>query len=256
MKKIIPVYKPIGTTPFEVIKKLREKYPEFIDKKISYAGRLDPLAHGVLLLVIGTETKQKDKYLSLPKIYEFEVLFGLETDSYDILGYLKEIKAKEITENVNIFVNIFVNKHIGKFLQSYPPYSSRTVEGKPLFWWAKNGRIGEITIPSHKIEIFQFKIIKETTIPSQKLEQKIKNEIALVNGDFRQEMILARWLEFFSHNRKQKFFTLKFYVECSSGTYIREIAQEMGKEMGCGAIVIDIMRIKVGKYSLHDAINV
>ena len=61
---------------------------------MTYAGRLDPMASGVLLVLAGEETKNKDKYLGLDKEYDFEILFGFATDTYDILG--KVIKARNL----------------------------------------------------------------------------------------------------------------------------------------------------------------
>src|SRR5690349_10661953 len=120
MQNIHIVYKPVGLTPLEMINKLQSQTPELVGKKICYAGRLDPLAHGVLLLLSGEETKQREKYLSLPKTYEFEVVFGMQTDTYDVLGYLKETEIKPLQVNVNLFVNTFVNNNIGKQQQFYP----------------------------------------------------------------------------------------------------------------------------------------
>src|SRR3712207_2873397 len=105
MNKILNIYKPVGFTPLEMITALLKEFPEYKDKKIGYAGRLDPLAHGVLLLMIGDATKQRKDYLGLDKMYEFEVLFGVETDTYDLLGFVKERKVVEsiVKEKVNVF---------------------------------------------------------------------------------------------------------------------------------------------------------
>src|SRR6185437_6426136 len=151
LPKIIGVYKPIGLTPLEVIKKLQESKPELTTVKIGYAGRLDPLAHGLLLLMIGEETKKREKYLSFPKKYRFEVAFGVSTDTYDLLGLVTTSKRKPLSTNVNLIVNTFVNKHLGKQIQHYPPYSSKTVHGKPLYWWARNSRLHQIEIPKREI---------------------------------------------------------------------------------------------------------
>ena len=87
------INKPNGMTPLEVVNKIKTQNLELINKKITYAGRLDPLAHGLLLLLVGEETKNRNAYLSLRKIYEFEMILGFETDTYDILGYLKKQKS-------------------------------------------------------------------------------------------------------------------------------------------------------------------
>lgn len=257
MQKVLTIAKPIGMTPLEVIKKIKRIKPELLNIKMSYAGRLDPLAHGVLLLLLDKETTHRDKYLALPKTYEFEVIFGLQTDTYDLLGLLAERKVKSPTLNVNLFVNEYVNNHIGKFTQQYPPYSSKPVNGHPLFWWARNDKLSTITIPTRTIEIYEFTCLEIGMMQLNKLQQHIKETIYLVQGDFRQESIMKRWDAFFSHsqNKKLSLPTAKFRIRCSSGTYIRELVHQLGEEMGCGAVALDILRTTVGDYSLKEALK-
>ena len=86
---IFNVFKPVGISPLDAIKILKEKYPELKDEKMTYAGRLDPLAEGALLILAGNAVHKKEKYLKLDKEYEGEILFGFNTDTYDILGLSK-----------------------------------------------------------------------------------------------------------------------------------------------------------------------
>ncbi len=254
MNTILPIYKPAGLTPYEVVKKIKLANAKLAKVKIGYAGRLDPLAHGVLLLMVGDETKKRDTYLALPKSYVFEVVFGIETDTYDILGKLHSQQLKELKENVNLFVNTFANNRVGKQLQSYPPYSSKAVNGKPLFWWAKNSKLSEIEIPTREIEIFTFKVITTGEISHESLQQRVTDAINTVQGDFRQDEIRKCWDDYFAtHGIEKTLPTVTFKIDCSSGTYVRELVNQMGKEIGSGAIAINIMRTAVGNYSLTDA---
>ncbi len=255
MNKLLNVYKPIGNTPLQIVNHLKEHFPEYKNEKIGYAGRLDPLAHGVLLLMIGDAAKEKDIYLNLSKEYEFEALFGVETDTYDILGYLKELKIKPLASNVNLFVNIFVSRLVGKQKQLYPPYSSKTVLGKPLFWWARNNKLSEIQLPQREIEIYDFTLISFDKISKQQLQTTIHNNISSVTGDFRQKKIQKRWDKFFKETQQSSFVTAKFTLKCSSGTYVRGLVDLLGKELGCGAIAIDILRTKVGEYSISNSLK-
>ena len=195
MQKLINVYKPKGLTPFQVVKLVREKFPEYKDVKIGYAGRLDPLAHGVLLLMIGEETTiEKDKYLNLPKEYEFEVVFGIATDTYDALGMLMSSRATEGSRGISYHkaallkrslrssvdsvgmtkkIQVFINSKLDRQTQIYPPFSSKTVNGKPLFWWARENRLSEIKIPQREIEIYDFKLLEIKEISAVKLKKEI-----------------------------------------------------------------------------------
>lgn len=253
----IVIDKPIGWTPLQIIQKYRQLYPEFSKVKISYAGRLDPLAHGVLLLLAGEERREREAYLALPKTYEFEMLFGIASDTYDLLGYTTHVHKNQIDLNVKIFVKLFVNSHIGKQLQAYPPYSSRTVKGKPLFWWAKNKKLHEIQIPQKEIEIFDFACLEMGQITPKALQKRVDHAISSVEGEFRQKEIAKRWEEVFSDKNIQNknFVIAKCRIVCSSGTYIREIVNQMGKEFGCGAVAMDILRTKVGNFTLKDALH-
>ena len=149
---LVPIYKPKGRTPLQIVDLVRKQFPQYQHEKIGYAGRLDPLAHGVLLLMIGEETtKQREQYLNLPKAYECEVLFGVQTDTYDALGMLLNSKLQTTPENLDKEIKKFINPKLGKQIQPYPPFSSKPVNGKPLFWWAKANKLAEITIPQREI---------------------------------------------------------------------------------------------------------
>jgi tRNA pseudouridine55 synthase len=273
MNKLLNIYKPIGKTPLEVINQLRIAFPEYKDEKISYAGRLDPMAHGVLLLMVGEAASERDKYLSLPKTYTFEVVFGMATDTYDVLGMIQpplrharlDLGSRSLLDsslrwndgkeksNVNLIVNSFVNGHIGKQLQLYPPYSSKTVQGKALFQWAKEGKLDEIELPTHEIEVYDFKLLSLGDITKLRLKSLVLENIGLVKGDFRQEKIQEQWKGWLQASNQSSFQTASFEITCSSGTYVRSLANELGKEVG-GAIAIDIKRTKVGEYTIADSL--
>lgn len=258
MKKLLNVYKPQGRTPLEVIKKLKQQFLEYQNQPIGYAGRLDPLAHGVLLLMIGEEaTKQRDAYLNLPKEYEFEAVFGVKTDTYDALGLVENQKVNPIiqseTEN---HIKEFIKTKLGQQNQTYPPYSSKTVKGKPLFWWAKANKLSEIEIPKRNIEIYHFNLIKIYLISASDLQKEIVRQIDSVTGDFRQEEIKKGWQEFFAKNENQMFHIARFSIACSSGTYVRSLVNELGEKLGTGAIALEILRTQVGNYPVENSIRV
>src|SRR4051812_15345092 len=90
MQAIILLNKPLSFTPLQATLKFKQAFPEYADQKIAYAGRLDPMAEGLLLLLIGNETKKRKDYEALSKTYEFSILLGISTDTYDLLGKIKE----------------------------------------------------------------------------------------------------------------------------------------------------------------------
>lgn len=252
MKPTLYVYKPIGATPLEIITAIKKQYPEYEKETLAYAGRLDPMAEGLLLILVGDENKNRKQYEDLPKTYECDVLCGIETDTYDVLGKIIESNNKhpdleEIKQAVQSFV--------GKQTQPYPPYSSQPVNGKPLYYWARENKLHEITIPTKDIEIYNIETLQARTIKTSELKTLIHERIANVHGDFRQAEILALWNEFFTKHTNESFPIYSFHITCSSGTYIRSFAHKLGKKLHTSALALSIKRTQIGDHSLQDAIK-
>jgi len=253
-EEVLTLYKNLGETPLECIERFRVEKPEYKDKKMTYLGRLDPMAEGLLLVLAGN-TRGKDIYLASDKAYEFDVLWGFNTDTYDILGEVTggigEMPNKIEERMPRLLENIRSKK-----VQEYPPYSSRTVEGKPLFEWAREKRIEEIEIPTRGIKVFSIQHEDTRLIQKAELLEEILKRIKLVNGDFRQKEIIEKWQETLSPIgnsygvKEEQFFISTFKASVSSGTYIRGIAHEMGEFFETGAICFWIKRTRVGEYSL------
>lgn len=258
MKKIILVNKKEGETPLEVLDRLRKKGKIYKDIKMTYAGRLDPMASGILLVLLGEETKKKEKYLILSKEYEFEILFGFSTDTHDLLGKVikhgvrQDLTQKELKKQVKQNIKHFT----GKFLQEYPHFSSKTVKGKPLFEYAKGkyGGLNSIKIPKKEVSVKEFKFFKLRKIDNERLLQNIEKRVSKVKGDFRQKEIIKIWHKYLniSTSTRQgldKFFIGNFKIKCGSGTYVRGVVNSLGEKMGIPALAFSIKRIKVGKWS-------
>jgi tRNA pseudouridine55 synthase len=254
LKNLYLINKKLGETPLEALEVFRNKKKINKDIPMTYAGRLDPMASGLLILLAGEECKNKERYLNLDKEYEFQVLFGFSTDTYDILGkvldsnILKNVRMsdigileKEIKKNLKYFK--------GKIVQKYPIYSSKTVAGKPLFSYARSGE--EVDIPNREFNIKSLKYIKIKKISKDKLLQDIKIRISKVKGDFRQKEILKTWEKVLnSKDIPLYFFIASFSIKCSSGTYVRSISNALGSRIGIPALAYNINRLKIGKYKL------
>lgn len=248
---MILVYKPLGLTPLQAIERLKKKKPELLGKTLSYAGRLDPMAEGMLLILVGSENKKRREFEHLEKEYEFEALFGISTDSYDLLGIpeqdmlQKRVKTSEINE--------FINKSKGKIIQKYPPYSSFKIKGKPLYWWARNDR--KIDMPERETNIIKFELLKQRKVTAKKLGEVVFERVNLVRGDFRQEKILMEWRSLLGNTKIESFQIAKFRLKCSSGGYVRSIVNELGEFLGVKAVAFSIKRTGVGKYGLSSALD-
>ncbi|HDQ16562.1 MAG TPA: hypothetical protein ENN31_00340, partial [Candidatus Vogelbacteria bacterium] len=99
---MLNIYKPQGLTPKETLNLLRLERPDLVEEPLSYAGRLDPLAEGVLPVLVGKEENQnREKYLKMDKKYLARFIFGFSTDTGDIMGLIKEKSLNSSLEEFN-----------------------------------------------------------------------------------------------------------------------------------------------------------
>lgn len=240
---VVSYYKKYTETLSVMLNRFRMEYPEYANSKLTYAGRLDPLAEGLMVILTDDDVHRKEEYLSFPKTYEVDMVFGVSTDTYDILGIPQKGKQEEITTKT--LENILADM-VGRHTQAYPPYSSRTVEGKPLYQWSREGRLSEISLPRQEIEVTEVQLHMVSTISSSELLKKIQYVTLNVEGDFRQQEILSAWKQLLSINQGAVLNTATFSFSVSSGTYIRGLVEMIGRTIGTGACCISIRRIGIG----------
>lgn len=243
--EILRLYKNLGETPLECILRFKAEYPEYAETKMTYLGRLDPMAEGLLLVLAGN-TREKEKYLALDKTYEFEVLWGFETDTYDILGFVSGDGStpQKLESKMPSLV-----RHISeKKTQTYPLFSSK-IFGKD-FLKARDANVEAIELPERNIKIFSFEHVHTRAVTGREILAEVLEKIGKVQGDFRQKEILNAWQNTLITRPNEFFLVSKFRIDVSSGTYIRGLANEMGKHLGTSALAWSIKRTRVGKYLL------
>jgi tRNA pseudouridine(55) synthase len=224
-KNTLYLQKEKGETPLSCIERFRVQHKEYEGVPMTYAGRLDPIASGELLVLAGEECKRKDEYLGLDKEYEATVLLGVQTDSYDVLGIPVDSQSGKVAEVGPLQIQL--EKMVGVFDQPYPPYSSKTVKGKQLHTHAREGGIGDIEIPTKRVEIYSIETISFETISKKDIQREIYDIVDRVSGDFRQEEIKTAW-ESVIASLPKTLLTVTFIVNASSGTYVRSIAHRLG----------------------------
>jgi tRNA pseudouridine55 synthase len=239
---VIYIYKNLGETPLEALNRLRIEKPEYKDAKLSYAGRLDPMAEGVMLVMVGEENREREKYLNMEKEYEFEVLFGFSTDTFDLLGLVIDFSKEDIAIGEEEIANA-LRDFKGKRNQTYPAYSSKTVAGKPMFEYAREGKLGEIDMPTKEIEILNIELLGMSKISKVDLVISLAEKIGRVKGDFRQQEILQRWGDVLVSTSASEFTIAKIRMHCTSGTYARSVAAELGQVLGFPALAFSIKRV-------------
>ncbi len=257
MPKLAPILninKPIGLTPVQAIQRVRDTIPEYADATLSFAGRLDPMAEGVLLLMVNDENKNRETYLKLDKEYESEILFGFATDTFDALGMVTS--TIESPDDLRQQFPELLKTYVGDFVQEFPPYSSKPVGGKALFAWSNEGLIDEVEIPSANRKIFDIKLLDISIITQEQLQRTITERIAKVSGAFRQKEILLRWKKAFEDDKRQTFLVATIRATVSSGTYIRSLADDIGKKLNSAALALSIKRTRVGPYTIEKSVSI
>ena len=245
------LYKEIGKTPLELINDIRNNIKNDKDKrnnnKYCYAGRLDPMARGQMIILKDIECKSVNQYLNKDKEYEFEILLGYKTDTFDILGLIQNYFHNKIPK----IEKFYLTKYIGIQEQYYPPYSSIIVKKKPLWLWSKENRLNEIEIPKRNINIYSLEYLGKYEIQNNlELFELIKNKIYKLQPNnfekFRVNEIIDKWKKtlLYKENINNKIYIYKFRAQVSSGTYIRTLVNKLGKDLGFNAIAFDIHRTK------------
>lgn len=244
-KNILPIWQPVGCSTNFIAQKIAEK----LNTKTSHTGTIDPMAQGVIIVLLGEERLKKYEYAKWIKGYEFEIIFGIATDTYDGMGKITKINLEK-NINAEILLNL-KDKFLGKYLQKIPPFSTKKIKGKHMHEYARKGQFVEIPIKAGKL--YQFILLDFSQIKTEIFVKKIIKNVQIINGDFRQNEIIEDWKNFLQKNPEQKLYKAKFYVETSKGIYIRSLSQDICKELDTVGFVYNLKRIKNGKYSKQNS---
>jgi tRNA pseudouridine55 synthase len=200
------INKPKGKTSHDVVDAVRH-LAGF--RQIGHLGTLDPLATGVLVLLLGRATRLVQFYAGRRKRYTAGFRFGFATDAYDSDG---EAQGPDTAPELDAAtLETLAAERVGRFEQMPPSFSAKKVQGRPAYELARKKQAVELK--PVEVELFEYRLTG------------IEGSIA------------------------------RFVIECSSGTYIRSLAHEMGQKLACGAHLAEIERTAVGEFSLEQAIT-
>lgn len=210
MDGILIVNKPKQYTSHDVVAKVKK----ICGTKVGHTGTLDPLATGVLPLLLGQGTKLSEFLTNHNKTYEAVLKLGTKTDTADSEGIItqkQEVNTKELTKSK---VNQVLQTFVGKQIQVPPVYSAIKVGGKKLYEYAREGK--SVEVPSREIEIYNIELLQ--------IQEELK--------------------------------TIFFKVDCSKGTYIRTLCEDIAKRLGTIGYMKELNRVKVGEFTLEQAISI
>ncbi|MCA1560246.1 MAG: tRNA pseudouridine(55) synthase TruB [Acidobacteria bacterium] len=214
MNGVLVVDKPVGPTSHDVVVRVRRALGV---SRVGHTGTLDPLASGVLPLVIGRATRLASLMSAATKQYEAAVRFGATTDSYDVQGRLV---SGELATDLNVpsppagltanAIEAWLNEFRGTYLQTPPPFSAKKFGGVPAYRLARQKR--PVTPPPVSVSV--------------------------------ERLTLQGYDAGLAH----------LIVTCSAGFYVRSLAHELGQRLGCGAYLEALRRTRAGDVGLDQAI--
>jgi tRNA pseudouridine55 synthase len=213
--EIMLVDKPKGVSSFGALGLMRRHLSIPKNIKIGHAGTLDPMATGLLLVGVGKGTKKLGEYVGLDKTYEAEILLGVSTDTGDIEGQVTASGKPQFPKGKSGEEKIkeIVEGMVGKWVLPVPAYSAVKQGGEALYKKARRG--AKMIIPNREMEILE----------SRFLNLESKGSQFFVRAEFR----------------------------VSSGTYIRSIAEEIGRRLSVPATLFALRRTKMGEFDIKDA---
>lgn len=153
MDGIIIINKPQNCTSHDIVYKVKK----ILNKKVGHTGTLDPMATGVLPLLIGKGTLCSKYLIEHDKIYKVTLQLGKKTDTADTEGKIIEERKveKDILKKENVLKAI--KQCEGEQIQTPPIYSAIKVKGKKLYEYARQGK--EVEIPKRKINIYKIELL-------------------------------------------------------------------------------------------------
>lgn len=215
---IILLNKKKGISSFAAINKLKWLINA---KKVGHAGTLDPMAEGLLIVLINGFTKFSQHLMKKNKTYEVSMDIGYSTDTYDLDGEVVE-RGDKLSDILKKNGNIFLDKYIQNVLKSFegkqkqlpPMYSAIKVNGQKLYDLARKGI--EIERKKRDIEIYEITDIVYSIEKS----------------------------------------SISFKTNVSSGTYIRSLVYDIGKKMGTYATMTYLKRVSIDKYNIENSVTI
>jgi tRNA pseudouridine55 synthase len=206
LEGFVLVNKPAGITSHDVVGFVRRTFKM---RRVGHAGTLDPMATGVLIILLGKSTRLFDKFAAFDKAYRATLRLGLKTTTADITGKtLLERPFAGIDEQA---VRQVFTKFTGEIEQRPPMVSAVKHQGQRLYKIALQGL--QVERAARRVRIEELRILQYR--PPE----------------------------------------VEFLMKCSKGTYVRQLAEDAGEVLGCGACISQIERTQVGPFEIKDAVT-
>jgi tRNA pseudouridine55 synthase len=220
------VNKPLGKTSFDAVAIARKQLGT---KSIGHTGTLDPLATGVLILATDSSTKLVQFLTADSKDYLAFISLGASTPTLDAEGPILE--TKEVPELSSEQIKSVLEKFVGAQQQMPPIYSAIHVNGERAYDLARAGK--EVRLELRSVTIHSLELLKYST-NLENVSEGMPHILPTPLGDFP---------------------TLLVFASVSSGTYLRSLARDVGKALSVPAHLSGLIRTRVGKFKLENAVE-
>jgi tRNA pseudouridine55 synthase len=221
------VNKPKGKSSFWVVRQFKSKFPGL---RVGHAGTLDPLAEGLLVILVGKATKLQKEFENMDKQYKTELVFGVTSSSFDLDGEIKinrDIKSLKKIDKALIKKTLEDN-FFGSFVQTVPIYSAVKRKGQRLYKLARKERAEKIVLPKRQVELAKFALNSFRSLSADKPANDLKTAL-------------------------KAYPKVSLEIDVSKGFYVRSLVSDLGKVLGVGAVTTKLVRTRVGPYKLAKA---
>lgn len=233
MNGILVVDKPVEWTSHDVVARCRRLLKT---KRIGHTGTLDPFATGVLVLMIGRATRLAQYLSSDEKEYEATIRFGYRTTTGDVTGERVGEKETLNFETLSVKrIEAAMREMTGVQMQMPPMYSAKKIDGVKMYELARKGI--EVERKAVEIEVREFELVDE--------EEDLN----------RRDAESAEEAQRFFKINEDGTVDVRVRVVCSSGTYVRVLAEDLGARLGLGAHLSALRRTRAGEFDLSCAVT-
>ncbi|HBR80647.1 MAG: tRNA pseudouridine synthase B [Candidatus Uhrbacteria bacterium GW2011_GWF2_44_350] len=210
--------KPVGPTSHDIVDRVRRKTGE---RRVGHAGTLDPFASGLLIIGVGREsTRELGTFLGMDKDYEATFVLGGESDTDDSTGKITLVPLpKNLTKEK---IKTAIQKFLGEIQQVPPAYSAIKIKGQKMYEAARAGK--PLIAEPRTVTIYKYEMVGDDDGHDRGGEWPFAPTI-----------------------------TVRVKIKCSSGTYIRALARDLGRALGTGGYVSELRRTAIGEYRVENA---
>lgn len=222
MDGVLVIDKPAGLTSHDVVARVRRILGE---RRIGHTGTLDPFATGVLVILVGRATRLAQFLSGAEKEYEAVIRLGYATDTGDLTGRpLPKVEHAGCVRSQGLSdeeIETALAGLRGEIDQVPPMYSAKKHQGRKLYELARRGE--EIERPAVRVTIHEFESLRKD------------GRLLTKSEDATSDLVVR--------------------VVCSAGTYIRTLAEDLGRRCGVGAHLIALRRTRAGDFRITKAVT-